>query len=58
MKLVTKRRIALLAALLIAAIAAIGGWAYFTTSGSGSGTATVGTSSNLTLHGSTVGIRR
>jgi hypothetical protein len=55
MKLVTKRRIAFLAALLIAAIAAIGGWAYFSANGSGSGTATVGTSTNLTLHGSTTG---
>jgi hypothetical protein len=55
MKLVTKRRLAVLAALLIAAVAAVGGWAYFTANGSGSGTATVGTSSNLTLHGSTSG---
>ena len=55
MRLVTKRKIALLAALLVAAVAAIGGWAYFTANGSGSGTATVGTSSNLVLHGSTVG---
>jgi hypothetical protein len=55
MKLVTKRRLAVLAALLIAAIAAIGGWAYFTANGSGSATATVGTSTNLVLHGSTVG---
>lgn len=55
MRFVTKRRIALLAALLVAAIAAIGGWAYFTANGSGSGTASVGTSSTLALHGSTVG---
>ena len=55
MKLLTKRRIAVLATLLVAASAAIGAWAYFTANGSGSGTATVGTSSNLTLHGSTVG---
>jgi hypothetical protein len=55
MNLVTKRRLAVFAALLIAAIAAIGGWAYFTANGAGSGTANVGTSSNLTLHGATVG---
>jgi hypothetical protein len=55
MKLLTKKRIALLASLLVAAAAAIGAWAYFTANGSGSGTATVGTSSTLTLHGSTTG---
>jgi len=55
MKFVTKKTIAVLAVLLIAAVAAIGGWAYFSANGSGSGTATVGTSSNLALHGSTVG---
>ena len=55
MRFVTKRRITLLVVLAIAAIAAIGGWAYFTANGSGSATATVGTSSNLTLHGSTTG---
>lgn len=51
MKFFTKKRTTLLAVLLIALITAIGGWAYFTTTGSGSGTATVGTSSNLTLAG-------
>jgi len=51
----TKRRIVVLASLLVAAISAVGGWAYFTANGSGSGTATVGTSSNIVLHGSTVG---
>jgi hypothetical protein len=55
MKLLTKKRVALLASLLVAAAAAVGAWAYFTANGSGSGTATVGTSSNLTLHGSTTG---
>jgi len=55
MRFVTKKRVTILAVLLVALIAAIGGWAYFTTNGSGSGTATVGTSSNLTLHGSTIG---
>jgi hypothetical protein len=51
MKFFPKRRITVLAVLLIALIAAIGGWAYFTTTGSGNGTATVGTSSALTLTG-------
>ena len=46
-----KRRTTVLAVLLIALIAAIGGWAYFSTTGSGNGTATVGTSTALTLHG-------
>lgn len=55
MRLVTKKRIALLVVLAIAGSAAFGAWAYFTASGSGSGTATVGTSSVLTLHGATVG---
>ena len=55
MKFVTKKTIAVLAVVLVAALAAIGGWAYFSANGSGSGTATVGTSSNLVLHGSTVG---
>lgn len=55
MRFVTKRRITLLVVLAVAAIAAIGAWAYFTANGSGSGTGTVGTSSNLTLHGATVG---
>lgn len=55
MKLVTKRRIAFLCSLLVAAAAAIGAWAYFTANGSGSGSGSVGTSTNLTLHGSTVG---
>ncbi len=55
MKFVTKKTIAVLAVVLIAALAAIGGWAYFSANGSGSATATVGTSSNLVLHGSTVG---
>jgi hypothetical protein len=55
MRLVTKKRILVLAALLIFAVAAVAGYAYFTANGSGSGTATVGTSSNIVLHGSTVG---
>ncbi len=55
MKLLTKKKIAVLASLLVAAVAAIGAWAYFTANGSGSGSATVGTSSTLALHGSTIG---
>ena len=55
MKLLTKKKIAGLASLLVAAVAAIGAWAYFTANGSGSGSATVGTSSTLALHGSTIG---
>src|SRR5215475_11366103 len=51
MKFFPKRRITVLAVLLVALIAAIGGWAYFTANGTGSGTATVGTSATLTLHG-------
>jgi hypothetical protein len=50
-----KKRIVLVAGLAVAAVAAIGAYAYFTTSGSGHATATVGTSSALTLHGTTSG---
>jgi len=47
----TKKRLLVLA--VVAAVAAIGttAFAYFTTTGSGSGSATVGTSSAVTLHG-------
>lgn len=55
MRFATRKRITLLVVLGVALIAAIGAWAFFTANGSGSGTATVGTSSNLTLHGSTTG---
>jgi hypothetical protein len=41
--------------LVVAVVAAVGAYAYFTTSGSGTGTATVGHSTALTLHGSSVG---
>lgn len=52
MKLIkSKKSVALLAALAVAVVAAVGAYAYFTTTGSGSGTATVGTSSNLVLAG-------
>ena len=46
MKFFPKRRTAVLAVLLVALIGAIGGWAYFTANGSGSATATVGTSNS------------
>ena len=55
MRLVTKKRITLLVVLAVAAAAAVGAWAFFTANGSGSATASAGTSSNLTLHGSTSG---
>jgi len=48
-----KKRVVVLAVLAIAAIGAAGGYAYFSTTGSGTGTATVGTSSVVTLHGTT-----
>ena len=49
-----KKKVAVLAG-LIAAFAAVGSYAYFTANGSGSGTASVGTSTNIALHGTTVG---
>lgn len=49
-----KRHSLALAALLLLLLTA-GAVAYFTTNGSGSGSATVGTSSTLTLHGTTSG---
>ncbi len=55
MKLITKRRafFALTAALVVAV--AGGAYAYFTTSGSGTGTAAVGSSSAVTLHATVTG---
>jgi hypothetical protein len=50
-----KKRITFLAALLIAAVTAIAAYAYFTANGTGSATATVGTSSTVTLHGTASG---
>lgn len=49
-----KKRSAALAALLLLLLSA-GAVAYFTAGGSGSGSATVGTSSTITLHGTTSG---
>ena len=45
----TKKGLALLAVLVVAAVAAIGGYAYFSSTGSGSGTAGVGSSTPVTL---------
>ncbi len=42
----SKKGIALLATLVVAAVAAFGAYAYFTSTGSGTGTATVGTANN------------
>jgi hypothetical protein len=49
----TKKAFALLAVLVVAVMAAIGAYAYFTTTGSGDATATVGDSSAVTLSGTT-----
>src|SRR5262245_58944241 len=46
----TKKSVALLAALVVASAAAVGGYAYFTTPGSGTGSASVGTETPVTLH--------
>src|SRR5262245_12150725 len=53
-KHLTKKRVVVLA--VVAAVAAIGAtaFAYFTTTGSGTGSASVGTSSAVALHGTTV----
>lgn len=55
MKRFLTKKLVILAGIAVAAVAAIGAYAYFTSSGSGSGTAAVGTSSALTLHGTTSG---
>jgi hypothetical protein len=44
-----KRRWVVLALLVLGAVTAVGGYAYFTNSGSGSGTAAVGSASNIVL---------
>jgi len=51
----SKKGLVLLAVLVVAAAAAIGGYAYFSSTGSGSGTASVGTSSNIQLSSPLVG---
>lgn len=50
MKLIkSKKGLALLAVLAIVAISAVGAYAYFTSTGTGSGTASTGTSANFTV---------
>jgi hypothetical protein len=55
MRFLSKRRLVISTAALVAAVAAFGARAYVTANGSGSATATVGTISPLALHGSAVG---
>jgi len=50
-----KKGIALLAAVAVVAIAAFGAYAYFSSTGTGSGTATVGSSSGIELSSPVVG---
>jgi hypothetical protein len=45
----SKKGIALLAVLVVAAVAAIGGYAYFTSTGTGTGSASVGTATNWSV---------
>jgi hypothetical protein len=52
MKLRSKRTLVLLGIIAVVAFAAVGAYAYFTSGGSGSGTASVGTSTAFVLHGS------
>src|SRR5580765_1869164 len=57
MKVIKSRKgIALLAVLVVAAVAAVGAYAYFTSSGAGSGSATVGSTTNdITVSSVTTG---
>jgi hypothetical protein len=50
-----RRKRTIAAVLFLAGVGAVGGYAYFSASGSGTATATVGTSSALTLHGTASG---
>jgi hypothetical protein len=50
----SKKGVAVLAMLVVAAVSAFGAYAYFTASGSGSGSATVGSASGIQLSGSPV----
>ncbi len=50
----SKKGLALLAVLVVAAVAAIGGYAYFSSTGSGSGSAGVGASTPVALTSGTV----
>ena len=56
MKRFGKRTWVLLAVVSAAVVAAVGGYAYFTTTGTGTGSATVGTDSGVTLHATTAGL--
>lgn len=47
----SKKGIALLATLVVAAAGAVAGYAYFTASGSGTGSASVGTASSIAISG-------
>jgi hypothetical protein len=51
----TKKGVALLAAFVVVAGSAIGAYAYFTTTGAGTGSAAVGTSTAITISGTSVG---
>jgi hypothetical protein len=51
----TKKALVLLAITGVAVAASVGAYAYFTSTASGTGSATVGTSSALTLHGTISG---
>jgi hypothetical protein len=56
MKLIkSKKAIVLLAMSIVAIVAAVGAYAYFTTTGSGTGSAAVGTDTAISLSGTTVG---
>jgi len=56
MKRFGKRTWVLLAVVSAAVVAAVGGYAYFSTTGTGTGSATVGTDSGVTLHATTAGL--
>ena len=59
MKLIkSKKGISFLLVIAIAAISAVGAFAYWTTTGSGSGSATVGTDAGLIVTGTTEGLQR
>ena len=49
----SKRTLVLLGVMVVAIAASIGAYAYFTTTGSGTGSATTGSSSAVTIYGST-----
>jgi hypothetical protein len=55
MKKTHRKRYVIAAVALVVGVGAVAGYAYFSTTGSGTGTAAVGTSSAVTLHGTTAG---